>query len=135
MGIDIDRLENDCKDFINCLTCQICHGILLDTKIAQCDHYFCNPCISKWLEENDTCPECRKPITANGFISSSIFMKRAFESLKIKCQYHDCDMVSSYYDFEGRENILQKILPHPEFSRELAWNDQFSKTLSAFNFL
>lgn len=39
--------------------CSICWNDPCDVQTS-CGHEFCNECIRKWLEENDTCPMCRR---------------------------------------------------------------------------
>lgn len=45
-------------------TCRICLEPKKDLSSLACHktHLFCRPCISQWLEEQNTCPVCRKEI-------------------------------------------------------------------------
>ena len=40
-------------------TCAICYDVSADYK-TDCDHGFCNRCITNWLLMNNNCPLCRK---------------------------------------------------------------------------
>ena len=61
--------------------CPICYKTIEDTIITPCNHQFCNPCLTKWIEISNrtnyeyvinhfvferrsiiTCPVCRKSI-------------------------------------------------------------------------
>lgn len=43
--------------------CQICGGLLDDPQqVICCGHDVCKSCLDSWLERNNTCPFCRKPI-------------------------------------------------------------------------
>ena len=35
-----------------------------EVTMLPCDHWFHGDCVTAWLKEHDTCPHCRKPITA-----------------------------------------------------------------------
>lgn len=42
--------------------CPICTKEFSEGKITGCEHFFCEGCISHWLETGDRCPMCRTPI-------------------------------------------------------------------------
>jgi hypothetical protein len=46
------------------IVCVIClrGKFFKPTKLINCDHVFCDKCISKWLAKNNTCPTCRVEI-------------------------------------------------------------------------
>ena len=59
--------------------CPVCQGgeEELDSfaKLAECEHVFCEPCITEWSKNADTCPICRNRfvvcnIIINGFNNS-----------------------------------------------------------------
>lgn len=52
------------KEYYKKYFCPICQSNKSNIcKINCCNHKYCYPCISKWCEENPTCPQCRKKIT------------------------------------------------------------------------
>ena len=52
--------------------CGIClNSVKTFTEIV-CDHKFCNNCITKWLEINNSCPICRIDIDINSIHSDYI---------------------------------------------------------------
>jgi len=41
------------------ITCKICKGYFVNaTTVTECLHTFCKTCLVKYLEENNTCPQC-----------------------------------------------------------------------------
>ena len=42
--------------------CYICYENFKDKKTLPCSHQFCQECIQRWLENNVSCPICRKTV-------------------------------------------------------------------------
>ena len=60
MGLDVNRVHGEVDEE---LLCPICSGVLLDPVAApECEHAFCQPCISQWLTRRPTCPVDRQPV-------------------------------------------------------------------------
>ncbi len=59
--IDENLVSSDCPVCLTVLTNPI--------TLIDCSHYFCFVCISTWLKKQNSCPMCKKEITA--FVSSS----------------------------------------------------------------
>ena len=74
----IDTVNNGCNDIHAAITtispsnlchsnicCSICLESLdqlqsdINISKTSCDHYFCEPCITRWLRDNKTCPLCK----------------------------------------------------------------------------
>ncbi|KAH9853417.1 hypothetical protein C2E23DRAFT_821252 [Lenzites betulinus] len=51
------RLE---KELLTELTCQICFGLLSQPLTTPCQHTFCNRCLFRSLDHNQSCPLCRQ---------------------------------------------------------------------------
>ena len=60
--IDEDLVASDCPVCLTVLTNPV--------TLIDCSHYFCFVCISSWLKKQNSCPLCKKEITA--FVSSSV---------------------------------------------------------------
>lgn len=67
--IDIDAaISNVIKEDISDsnLRCPVCLEVLVDVDSnigiskTVCEHFFCKPCITKWLQENRNCPLCNR---------------------------------------------------------------------------
>ena len=42
--------------------CSICFNQIKKKIILDCNHYYCNNCISEWVKRSNYCPMCRKKI-------------------------------------------------------------------------
>ena len=60
------------------LRCPVCLESLvnIDSNVAVsktvCDHYFCRPCITKWLQENRCCPLCNRDFNEHNAESETV---------------------------------------------------------------
>ena len=43
-------------------SCCICTDYLVKSRLLACGHTFCQSCIEEWLDVNNVCPKCRKPV-------------------------------------------------------------------------
>ncbi|KAL0237987.1 hypothetical protein GEMRC1_012461 [Eukaryota sp. GEM-RC1] len=50
------------------LDCSICDTIFKDACTLPCGHCFCLACISEWLSQNNSCPNCRSETTLNDVV-------------------------------------------------------------------
>jgi len=61
---DLNKAAPLCTDAIpSDEPCSICcellgDGVQKQVRKTQCNHYFCDPCISKWFEKSRRCPNC-----------------------------------------------------------------------------
>ena len=83
MGIDrslfVDEVPADC-------VCSICQEVLEDAKeTLTCQHAFCNACICRWLQEHNSCPTCRCPLSHNDLVSLHRIWREKLNKLRIKC--------------------------------------------------
>lgn len=46
-------------DVMDVPKCPICIEEIINEKVTKCNHTFCEGCINKWLETNNSCPTCR----------------------------------------------------------------------------
>ena len=60
-------INSICKDYIlqeneECIICK--EEFMKNDKMKKlkCGHHFCEQCINKWFNNNNTCPNCRTPI-------------------------------------------------------------------------
>ncbi len=76
--------------------CAICLCVPSEPVQTNCDHVFCNSCISSDLLQKRQCPLCRTPIPANLFITENaqpknILLKSTIDSLHIQCTNSDLE--------------------------------------------
>lgn len=83
MGIErllfVEEVPEDC-------VCAICQDILDDPKeTLTCQHAFCDVCIIRWLQENNSCPTCRCPLSHNDLVVLHRIWREKLNRLKVKC--------------------------------------------------
>ena len=75
--------------------CTICTNILTDPVLTECcGQLFCDGCLKKWLQQQKTCPHCRKI----NFVSiKDKRIKRAIDNLKTYCpnRSKECDKITT----------------------------------------
>ncbi|CAI6374630.1 unnamed protein product [Macrosiphum euphorbiae] len=45
--------------------CPICHDVYATPVLLQCQHIFCEACVAKWFDREQTCPLCRAKLVDN----------------------------------------------------------------------
>ena len=80
------------------IQCSICYtGISVDNAFTTiCNHTFCNPCATRWVLTNDTCPLCRSNISGVSMLNLGVDEDDDFEEtsestigLRISCSSFD----------------------------------------------
>ena len=85
-GYDETRFVGEVKN-IHCL---ICKDVPKDPRLCKNeDHFFCLAHISQHLENSQTCPYCRDPLTLETLRRPTGFLKNYLDDLKITCDHHD----------------------------------------------
>ena len=70
------------------LVCGICYHVLREPRLCHDgEHYFCLSCISRSLNESQTCPQCRKPLTLETLTHPQSYLRETLGELIIKCDY------------------------------------------------
>ena len=86
-GVDEKYLIGEVKNFKDIIKCIICHNFpIKHTLCRYCKGMFCKFCISGWLVENETCPNCR-----DIFIESELdrYSDQLLKKFKLRClNYH-----------------------------------------------
>ena len=68
--------------------CPICMNVLKEPVMCQRnEHYFCNQCITKHLENSQTCPTCMDQLTAETLRQPPRIVTSYLLNLKIRCDY------------------------------------------------
>jgi hypothetical protein len=55
--------EEGCSICLENLLAASKNGVVI--RSTKCHHMFCQPCIFKWLDENQVCPNCTQSLTSN----------------------------------------------------------------------
>ncbi|XP_069036934.1 RING finger protein 151 isoform X2 [Lepisosteus oculatus] len=66
------------------LVCTICRGVLRCPVRVACNHVFCKSCILQWLKRQESCPCCRKPVTAS-MMFVMYKLSKSISRLRVKC--------------------------------------------------
>lgn len=107
MGINKEIFVNQ-KD-VDIFICTICAEVSYPTSTTRCgdnSHIFCTECISKWLKENATCPNCKHK---NPAIEENIFVQKMITSKKVKCLNEGCNFTNVYSDLLKHECPFEKL--------------------------
>lgn len=87
IGYDDKRFPNAVEEDFHC---PICLNVFKEP--MQCrsnEHHFCKPCISRHLENCETCPSCREELTFDTLRKPSRFLSKSLSSLRICCEFTD----------------------------------------------
>ncbi|CAG9760266.1 unnamed protein product [Ceutorhynchus assimilis] len=83
MGYEVTRFQGEVDDE---LICPICSAVFEDPIQAhECEHIFCNSCITRWISEQPTCPVDRKPLTASLLTPVPRILRNLLAKLTISC--------------------------------------------------
>ena len=93
--------ENFPDNNLTDVNCAICSDVIFTPfMIIECGHIFCEECIKKWIEINNTCPTCRekiilKPIINRNFITHKINLLNyhCMNGIKNANQTETCDAI------------------------------------------
>ena len=96
-GISPERLIEDTVN--KTITCQYCKLIFWNPQecsVAKCGATFCEPCLMKSLEKEETCLECKSPAK---YDSNNFLRNKILAPLKFQCQNHPkCEKILEYED-------------------------------------
>jgi len=67
------------------LCCPICRSPLVDPETTKCRHTFCADCISGALENSDTCPVDRSPLSPGDVSAAPVMIANLVNDLEVRC--------------------------------------------------
>jgi len=86
-GMDRNRFVESDQD-LDEFTCGICRDIFVNPVVTPCcRQIFCSDCITKWLNQYNTCPNDWKRLTSDGIIPSPRIVSNMLNKLKVKCNF------------------------------------------------
>jgi hypothetical protein len=116
--MEVQWLVDEKTALDNDLVCPICQNVMSDpTMITSCQHAFCNECISGWIIQKKTCPQCR--VQAKETIPDRR-AKKQISMLKVKCKESEfgCEAVgelgippNTFWSKHATECVI-KTCPH-----------------------
>ncbi len=84
MGFELLRFVcNVDEEFL----CSICASVLEEPVQSECEHIFCNQCITLWLEKDKSCPVDRKPLESTNLKPVARYFRNLLDKLEIRCDY------------------------------------------------
>ncbi|XP_062331444.1 RING finger protein 151 isoform X1 [Osmerus eperlanus] len=85
-GYDVDLFVEvpDCE-----LICTICRCVLRCPVRMACSHVFCKSCILQWIQRQDSCPCCRKPVSPS-LMMALYKLNKTIGRLRVKCANEGC---------------------------------------------
>ena len=116
--------------------CKICNRSFNDPRCFSCNHIFCEICIKKWFEMNNTyCPICQQTISMNNMTNVDSFVynkidhinKTSFQ-MNLQKQYEQQDQVSSILLFEPLRSIFDEV-----FKKNEQLNDKTNQLENQFH--
>ena len=99
-GYEDDRFENVVSQTFHC---PICLNVFKDPVMCQGNqHYFCRPCITRHLENSQTCPSCQEELTLETLNKAPRILMDYFSELNIRCDYFSrgCEQFVQLGDLE-----------------------------------
>lgn len=78
--------------------CSICLDILNNPVNTECDHYFCEECITKTLKINTKCPECRCDVNKT---FKNIILKNIISKYSVLCPNSGCPWIGLNKEFDN----------------------------------
>ena len=86
--------------------CLICSYLILEPSMCtKCDTIYCKSCITKWLNNNDACPNgCSK--TEDLLSDINKYAKKMLDELKLKCKY---GCIVPFTDYTDHLNHCEKL--------------------------
>ena len=94
MGIEQERFVQVDPELICC----ICANVFEDPTESPCQHVFCRECISRWLQDKNTCPTCRSPLRLGDLRPPLPLLKNILAKLRTRCNYLEqgCTTIVNY---------------------------------------
>lgn len=98
------------------LECGICHCVFYNPMECPCQHMFCEDCITQWLRDHGTCPECRRVTLTSSLTRASRVIRNVILNLRVQCQNRcrGCQEVCSVEHYEvHRKNCPYQLTKCP----------------------
>lgn len=102
MGIDIERVVGEHKQFLKCV---ICHDLIKDAvEVDCCKKRFCYQCLTHWLNQGNRCPACRMRCV---WQRVHPVINEMMDTLMIKCQYasNGCTTVCQICKIDEHQSV------------------------------
>ena len=85
-GYPDEQFETSVSDNLHC---GICSCVLKDPVMCKNEHCFCRGCITKHLENSQTCPSCNQDLTLESLAVAPRIVRNLLSELRIRCDHHE----------------------------------------------
>lgn len=93
-GFELSRFPSLTRSEADELTCGICLLILYRPLVTPCCQLaYCEGCIKAWIQTNATCPNDRKPLSAERLQNPQRAFVNMLGKLQIRCSFEGCKEV------------------------------------------
>ena len=111
------------------LHCTICSCVLNDPVMCKNEDCFCRGCISKHLENDDTCPTCNDELTVESLANAPLILRKLLSEQRIRCDHHDrgCQEIVQLGNLASHVAVCGKapvVCANEECSSEINREDQ-----------
>lgn len=87
-GYDRERIVGVADKTLDELICAICYAVLKNPLMTDCcQQTFCDDCITEWIGEQNSCPNCRKVVMSSQLRPIPRLLKNMIDELIIKCEF------------------------------------------------
>ena len=71
------------------LHCGICSCVFKDPVMCKNEHCFCRGCITKHLQNSQTCPSCKQDLTVESLSDAPRILRNLLSEQRIRCDHHE----------------------------------------------
>ena len=112
------------------LHCGIYSCVFKDPVMCKNEHFFCRGCITKHLENYDTCSCCNQDLTVETLADAPRFFKNLLSEQRIRCDHHKrgCQEIVQLGNLASHVAVCGKapvLCENEECSSEINREDQF----------
>lgn len=100
------------RDMLDIFNCNICFDTAYEPVLLSCDHLFCIECITKWMEQKQTCPICRKQFGVDE-IKIRTYIKNTMDIMK-----NEEDVRMDSDEESKQEEIQPRLIDNNTLSEE-----------------
>ena len=112
------------------LHCAICSCVLRDPVMCKNEHCFCRGCITKHLENSQTCPCCNQDLTVESLAVAPRILRNLLSEQRIRCDHQErgCQEIVQLGNLASHVAVCGKapvVCANEECSSEINREDQF----------
>ena len=111
------------------LHCAICSCVFKDPAMCKNEHCFCRGCVTKHLENSNTCPCCNQDLTVESLADAPRILRNLLSEQRIRCDHHErgCQEIVQLGNLASHVAVCGKapvVCANEECSSEINREDQ-----------